>query len=288
MTGQVPDTRALRVITPDQASAFTRDGFLLLADVFEDLECQRLINAAHRIVDTQSTRESISAFATDGDGSDSYFMESGDKSGVFYERSAIRSDGSLDRPARQCANMIGHALHDREPDFDAFSRNPLLADIAADIGFVDPLLVQSMFIFKQPFIGGSIGLHQDSTYLYTEPLSVVGFWCALEDARADNGCVLVVPGEHRGELRKRYRRTSDGQFEFQELSSTPMDTTGEIPVEALRGSLMLIHGLLPHRSGPNTTPRSRHAYTLHIIDGRFSYAPDNWLQRPPELRFRGF
>ncbi|MGH3734017.1 MAG: phytanoyl-CoA dioxygenase family protein [Micromonosporaceae bacterium] len=269
-------------------ASFERDGFLLLEDVFSAADCQRLIDAANQILDAQSASDVVSVFATDGEESDAYFMESGDKVRVFYERSVVNPDGAPTRPARSCANMIGHALHDQVPVFDCFSRSQVFARIAADIGILDPMLVQSMFIFKQPFIGGSIGLHQDSTYLYTDPPSVVGFWCALEDAFADNGCVVVVPGGHRRELRQRYRRGTDGRFGFQQLSATTIDTMRETPIEAPQGSLLLLHGLLPHRSGPNRTPRSRHAYTLHVADGRFTYPADNWLQRGPDLPFRGF
>ena len=47
---------------------------------------------------------------------------------------------------------------------------------AKAIGFKDPLLLQSMYIFKQPKIGGEVVCHQDSTFLITEPESTVGFW----------------------------------------------------------------------------------------------------------------
>ena len=55
---------------------------------------------------------------------------------------------------------------------------------------------------KQPNIGGEVVCHQDSTFLYTEPESAVGFWVALEDASKDNGCFWVAPGGHKGPLRK--------------------------------------------------------------------------------------
>jgi phytanoyl-CoA hydroxylase len=63
---------------------------------------------------------------------------------------------------------------------------------------------------------------------------------------------------------------------------------GFVPLEAPKGTLVALHGLLPHRSGPNRSERSRHAYTLHAVDGRARYAAGNWLQRGPELPFRGF
>ena len=68
----------------------------------------------------------------------------------------------------------------------------------AAIGFAEPLLLQSMYIFKQPRIGGEVSCHQDSTFLHTEPLSCVGFWLALEDATEKNGCMWAEPGGHRG------------------------------------------------------------------------------------------
>ncbi|MEO8163538.1 MAG: phytanoyl-CoA dioxygenase family protein, partial [Ilumatobacteraceae bacterium] len=69
--------------------------------------------------------------------------------------------------------------------------------------------------------------------------------------------------------------------------STPYPTTGLVPLEATRGTLVLLNGSLPHRSGPNISDKPRHAYTVHMIDGTANYLNDNWLQRP-QLPLRGF
>ena len=50
----------------------------------------------------------------------------------------------------------------------------------------------------------------------------------------------------------------------------------------------MLHGLLPHYSAPNRSPRSRHAYTLHFVDARARYSPANWLQRGASFPARGF
>lgn len=42
-------------------------------------------------------------------------------------------------------------------------------------------------------------LHQDSTFLYTEPMKLMGFWIALEDATLENGCLWFIPGSHKGQ-----------------------------------------------------------------------------------------
>jgi phytanoyl-CoA hydroxylase len=60
-----------------------------------------------------------------------------------------------------------------------------------------------------------------------------------------------------------------------------------VPLEARRGTLVLLDGALPHRSGPNLSDKPRHAYTIHAIDGSAEYLPDNWLQRPT-IPMRGF
>ena len=56
-----------------------------------------------------------------------------------------------------------------------------------------------------------------------------------------------------------------------ELDATPWPAVEPVPIEVRRGSLVVLHGLLPHGSSANRSSRPRHAYTLHLIDGRASY-----------------
>lgn len=64
------------------------------------------------------------------------------------------------------------------------------------LGFTQPTIVQSMYIFKNPKIGGEVKPHTDNTYLRTNPLSCCGIWIALDDAALDNGALWGVPGSH--------------------------------------------------------------------------------------------
>jgi phytanoyl-CoA hydroxylase len=61
-----------------------------------------------------------------------------------------------------------------------------------------------------------------------------------------------------------------------------------VPLEVKKGALVLLHGLLPHLSRANRSPRSRHAYTLHVVEAGARYPEDNWLHRAPDLPPRGF
>src|SRR3546814_9704293 len=131
-------------------------------------------------------------------GRDRYFQESGNKIRFFFEEEAFDAGGRLRQDKLLSINKFGHAQHDLDPVFARFSRLPQLAALAASLGLAQPLLLQSMYIFKQPHIGGEVGWHQDSTFLYTDPLSVVGLWFALEDATLENGCLWALTGAQQG------------------------------------------------------------------------------------------
>ncbi|HKP71501.1 MAG TPA: phytanoyl-CoA dioxygenase family protein, partial [Pyrinomonadaceae bacterium] len=171
---------------------------------------------------------------------------------------------------------------------DRFSRTPELASLARDLGFSRPLLLQSMYIFKQPEIGGEVTCHQDATFLYTEPQGVAGFWFALEDATVENGCLWAIPGGHRLGLKKRFVRAPGGGTRFEVLDDGAWPLDELVPLEVRKGTLVVLDGLLPHLSKVNRSPRSRHAYSLHIIEGGCRYPADNWLRRAPEMPPRGF
>ncbi len=179
-------------------------------------------------------------------------------------------------------------MHDLDPVFDAFSRTPELAEATRRIGIQDPAIIQSMYIFKPPRIGGEVYCHQDSTFIYTEPESCVGFWFALEDATLENGCMQFIPGGHKMGLKERHYRGPDGKLMFETLDDTPWPEDRRIAAEAKTGTVVIFDGRSPHLSGPNLSDKSRHAYTLHVIDRACRYPAENWLQRDPELPLRGF
>ena len=77
-------------------------------------------------------------------------------------------------------------------------------------------------------------------------------------------------------------------MEFEIFDAEPWPTEKLIPLEIPKGALILLHGLLPHCSFENTSPRSRHAYTLHLLGATANYPGDNWLQRSKEMPLQGF
>jgi phytanoyl-CoA hydroxylase len=278
-------------LQPEQLAAWRRDGVLVLPGFAAPADVQALTRRAHDIVAAfEPVAEDMALFSSRDRARLGQRALAASAGGVrcFFEEEAVDADGRLVVDKARAINKIGHALHDREPLFSRFSRDPRLAALVADIGVADPRLVQSMLIFKQPRIGGEVVWHQDASFLMTEPHSVIGLWFAFEDATRDNGCLWVAPGAHRGPLRERYVRSDDG-FVTERLDGTPWpsgDATRALEVPA--GTLVVFDGLLPHASAPNRSARSRLAYTLHVVDGGAAWSPLNWLQRAADDPARGF
>jgi phytanoyl-CoA hydroxylase len=278
------------LLSPELIAQFQSDGFLKLPGFASAEACDALIARASELCQSFDPTETMSVFTTKDQArtTDAYFLGSGDKIRYFLEPIAVDPEGRLRGDARSSLNKIGHALHDLDPVFERFSRAPKLAAVARDLGVLSPLLIQSMYIFKQPGIGGEVNCHQDATFLYTEPPSVLGLWFALEDATVENGCLWAIPGGHREGLRARFVRGEDDACRMITLNATPFQNDRLVPLEAPKGTLIALHGLLPHMSHENTSPRSRAAYAVHVIDAGAEYAADNWLRRGPDMPLRGF
>jgi len=204
---------------------------------------------------------------------------------------------------RRCINKIGHALHDLDPVFRKFTLQPLIVASLKSLGMKDPVIPQSMYIFKQPYIGGFVSIHQDSTFMNPKPLTCKALWFALEDVTLDNGCLWVVPGSHKEGITSRFKlnHNRDGTVmaDPDPEEAAPYKSLDEVynkkqypekwvPLPCKKGSVVVIHGSVVHMSERNTSPHSRHVYTFHLVERDAVYSPENWLQYPPDIKFKGF
>jgi phytanoyl-CoA hydroxylase len=280
------------LLSAEQVRRYQDDGYVVLPGFKTAADVAALRERALAIVDAfdPGARRSIFSTTDQARGTGDDFLASAEGIHCFFEEEAFDQHGELRQAKALSINKIGHAMHDLDPVFEAFSRGPRMAALARDLGLADAKLWQSMYIFKQPGIGGEVKWHQDATFFDTTPCTVTAFWFALEDATRDNGCLWVEPGGHRGprgRLRERFVREGS-QVRMETLDTTPWpDDAVAVPVEVQAGTLVCFHGLLPHYSAPNRSAHSRHAYTLHATDGSSVYSPANWLQRTT-LPLRGF
>jgi phytanoyl-CoA hydroxylase len=268
---------------------FDSNGFIVIPGFYNAATCKKLIDRATALSRNFDYKGNASIFQTNDQAStsDTYFLASGDNISFFFEKNAFDEEGNLYQPVENSLNKIGHAMHDLDPVFGAFSRSPQVKQLAQDLGLNDYLIIQSMYIFKHAKIGGVVDVHQDASFLYTDPGSCIGFWFALEDATAENGCLWAKPGGHQTPLRERFRRNENGGTYMEKLDASPIGIDDMQPLEVKQGTCIILHGLLPHYSLPNTSGRSRQAYAVHAIDSKAVYPKDNWLQRT-QFPLRGF
>jgi len=284
-----------QVLSDEQIARYHADGFLAIEGFAGPEACAALRRRAVALVDDFRPSERRTVFTTNEQDriTDGEFLDSSNGIWCFFEEEAFNSDGELRQDKSLSINKIGHAMHDLDDEFAAFSYTSDLAGVSADVGLTDALALQSMYIFKQPMIGGEVGCHQDATFLYTEPLTVTGFWFAIEDATLQNGCLWAAPGGHRTTLRTLFKRRgpdftrNDLGTEFDILDDTPLpDPASLVPLEVPAGTMVVLNGLLPHWSDVNRSAISRHAYSLHCISADAEYPAWNWLQRSIDLPLR--
>ncbi len=279
------------MLSPAQVDHYRDHGFVAVPGAFSDDALSGVRREIEVALAAFSPVRHRSIFSTrDGDrGRDEVFFRSAERVECFFEEGALDDDGALNRPLDRAINKLGHALHDLLPAVGTLARDPRIGQALRALGQAEPMVWQSMAIFKQPGIGGAVRWHQDATYLFTEPASVIGVWIALEDATRDNGCLVVAPGAHRRPLKERYRvdwTSRRGTLETLDETPWPADDAAK-PLEVPAGSIVFFHDHLPHASAANRSERSRLALTLHTADAsRSTWSEANWLQRETLPPFR--
>ena len=155
-------------------------------------------------------------------------------------------------------------------------------------------MTQSLIITKAPRGGAAVVPHQDGCSNLTEPLSGLTFWFALEDAAAENGCLMVKLGSHRTKsIAHRCRVNDRGLPEYTPLDvplyaegsaesgggeAAPDGPDGFKRLEVKAGTLIVMHGSLVHASEANRSSKSRIAYIFGVVDGALPWLVDNYLQ----------
>ena len=142
------------------------DGFAAIEGFKFGAEIAELRARAAEIVEAFDPNAASGVFSTrdEKERSDEYFLGSGQTVRCFFEEEAFDENGALKQSKALSINKIGHAMHDLDPVFERFSRGPALDALVRDAGIAEPHVYQSMYIFKQPHIGGEVCWHQDATY----------------------------------------------------------------------------------------------------------------------------
>ncbi|KAL9630475.1 MAG: hypothetical protein Q9164_006395, partial [Protoblastenia rupestris] len=134
-------------LTPSQLQTFHKDGYLIIPHALTPSTTTSLLAETHSLLTSFSLTDHPLTKFTTGDSSphigDTYFLTSGNKIRYFFEEAAFNpTTNTLQKPAAQAINKIGHYLHALSPPFRTVTFSPLHKDIARALGFRDPRVLQ--------------------------------------------------------------------------------------------------------------------------------------------------
>jgi len=172
-------------------------------------------------------------------------------------------------------------FHNDRVLFDGYAKHPRLLDHVEAFTGPDIKSIHTMLINKPPGVDGRHPLHQDLLYFPFRPAErIVATWTALERVTRENGCLVVVPGSHRGELREH----GNPGWEFLNLgyfgAGGVEERAERVHLEMEPGDTVFFHPLLLHGAGRNRSDGFRRAISAHYASAACRYLPDMPGGRP--------
>lgn len=252
-------------LSPEQVSAFRRDGFLNAGRLLGDAELDELGRDLDRII----------AAGPDG------FAKGGPRP-VAYR--AFEPE----RPVWQILNVW-----EASPLFERLIYHPaIVAGISQLTGFADLQVWHDQVQYKPPRSGGATGWHQDAPlWPSIDPMTPVSAWLPFDDADVANGCMWMVPGSHRwGDRQQEYLRSLDHLRTVEEFGKVgegfvpPEDAeirqVAAVPRPVRRGEVHFHHSLTWHGSPENDSPRRRRALAIHYMTSEARFTGRDHVMRP--------
>lgn len=142
---------------------------------------------------------------------------------------------------------------------------PIIGRIAATLLGTDCVrLFEDQAVEKPPGdLDAVVGWHTDSAYATTcTSDDLITAWIPFDDATAETGTLLAVPGSHRWtgteDLRYFQRRDLTGLTSLVDGA----DVADPVTIDVRRGEVEFHHGRLVHASGPNRSDRPRLALAV--------------------------
>ncbi|XP_060601683.1 phytanoyl-CoA dioxygenase, peroxisomal-like [Ruditapes philippinarum] len=140
----------------------------------------------------------------------------------------------------------------------------------------DVLAMHTMLINKPPDPGKLSSrhpMHQDLYYFSFRPVDrIVCAWTAMEKINRDNGCLVVLPGTHKGELLQHdYPEWEGGVNKMYHGVRDYNPNMPRVHLEMEAGDTVFFHPLLIHGSGANRTKGFRKAISCHYCTGHCNF-----------------
>ena len=158
-------------------------------------------------------------------------------------------------------------IHLISPVFDKIPHNPKILDAVEGIIGKDILVCGTTLFIKNPDQKGFVSFHQDAKYIGLKPYNWVTGWLAVTDANEENGCMRMLKGSHKEDLKFHNQKFDEHNLltRGQTIENIPINKTTPVILKA--GQLSLHHPKIIHGSGPNKSNDRRIGFAIQSYIG---------------------
>ncbi len=230
-------------LSSEQLQAYQQDGYLLVEDLVD-------------VEEVVALRERVREYTHDARPTTTLTIQ--------IEPRVQRGELRVQHPGDGIRKIDG--LVQGDDLFRKLGLHPNIVNILEQILGPDIKLFRNTLLLKPPEVGSQKGWHQDSPYWPIEPMELCSCWFPLDDATLENGCMVVMPGQHRRGPLPHVSVTDDYV-----IAPDCLDTSEGLAVPMRAGSGLFFHSLLPHYTAPNRSTKWRRAIALSYMSARSRY-----------------
>ncbi len=252
----------MTILTDEQIEAFRTDGFVVVDDLIESNELAELRTEAEEMVRT------ISDLVRENNPRER-LLEGQFRQGLVDGYSI---EWEWENPQTETLKMVRY-FYRRWPKLNQLAWDWRVIGAIEQLSGADDIVMHSdKFNLKAPGEGTEFYWHQDLPFFNIEDGALEVDRCLtaivfLDDATADNGCIVVAPGSHLLGLQEL------GEGTYNALHPRKADNFDEVGVAVpmTAGSMLILDPLVMHRSGPNRSTTNRrnvlYSYQPRPADG---------------------
>ena len=158
-------------------------------------------------------------------------------------------------------------IHLISPIFNKVCLNKNILDAVESIIGKNILICGTTLFIKNPNERGFVSFHQDAKYIGLEPHNWVTVWVAVTDANEKNGCMRMLPGSHKEDLKHHEQKFDENNLltRGQTIKNVPIDKTDPVILES--GQMSLHHPKIVHGSGLNYSNDRRIGFVIQSYIG---------------------
>ena len=158
-------------------------------------------------------------------------------------------------------------VHLISPVFNKVCLNKNILDAVESIIGKNILICGTTLFIKNPKEKGFVSFHQDAKYIGLEPHNWVTVWVAITDANEKNGCMRMLPGSHKENLRHHEQKFNENNLltRGQTIKNVSLDKTDPVILKA--GQMSLHHPKIVHGSGLNYSDDKRIGFVIQSYIG---------------------